>query len=374
LSGNNLPQKILWFTWKDLTHPLSGGAEVVNEEIARRLVNSGKKVTFVVGGYKNCKKEKIINGYKVIRLGNRYTLYLHALFYYLKYLKGWPDLVIDEVNTAPFLCKFYVRENNILFFHQLCRGIWFYQFPFPLNLVGYLMEPIYLWLLRDRKVITISESTKRDLMRFGLRDKKISIIPVGIELEPVSDLNKIKKYSDFTVLSLGAIREMKRPDHQIKAFEIAKKEIPELKLKIAGSGSGKYYEKVMKLIENNPYKRDIEYLGRVTKEKKTELMQKSHLILVTSIKEGWGLIVTEANSQGTIAAVYDADGLRDSTKDKFSGLITSKNTPEELAEAILKVYKNPVNYEKMRVAAWVWSKEITFDNCYRKFQEIINEK
>ena len=51
------------------------------------------------------------------------------------------------------------------------------------------------------------------------------------------------------------------------------------------------------------YVQDIEYLVRVSEAKKNELMQKSHLILVASVKEGWGLIV-EANSQGTPVVAY----------------------------------------------------------------------
>ena len=43
--------KILWLTWKDREHPLAGGAEVVNEELAKRLVADGHEVTFVVGGF-----------------------------------------------------------------------------------------------------------------------------------------------------------------------------------------------------------------------------------------------------------------------------------------------------------------------------------
>ena len=30
--------KILWFTWKDMNYPEAGGAELVNEELAKRLV------------------------------------------------------------------------------------------------------------------------------------------------------------------------------------------------------------------------------------------------------------------------------------------------------------------------------------------------
>ena len=46
---------------------------------------------------------------------------------------GKRRIYLNEVNTMPVFCKFYVREKNILFVHQLCREIWFYEMAFPLN-------------------------------------------------------------------------------------------------------------------------------------------------------------------------------------------------------------------------------------------------
>src|SRR3990172_9551868 len=101
--------KILWFNWKDRKNPLAGGAELINEEIAKRLVRDGNEVILLVAGFSGAKTEEIIDGYKVVRLGNRWTVYWQAYRYYKKYLMGWADLVIDEMNTIPFFAKFYVK-------------------------------------------------------------------------------------------------------------------------------------------------------------------------------------------------------------------------------------------------------------------------
>lgn len=364
--------KLLWFTWKDLSHPQAGGAERVNEEIAKRLARDGHEVILLVGGFEGGVPDEQREGYRIIRLGNRYTVYWHAYRYYKLHLKGWADLVIDEMNTIPFFCKFYVQERNILLAYQLCREIWFYQMRFPLSIVGFMLEPVYLWLLRDRYVITESESAKRDMMRFGFSAEKISIVPIGISAKPLEDLAEESKFPQPTVLSLGAIRAMKRTLDQIKAFEIAKKQIPNLHLKIAGSTTDSYGKKVLRRIADSDYTQDIEYLGCVDEAKKIELMRRSHLILVTSIKEGWGLIVTEANSQGTPAAVYNVDGLRDSVKDKKTGWVSKKNTPLSLAEAIIEGLTNPEEYAQVRKNAWLWSQEFTLEKSYLEFAKRVH--
>jgi len=367
--------KILVLNWKDLKNPKAGGAEVVNEELAKRLARDGHEIIFLVGGFNGGQKEETIDGYKIIRLGNRWMVYWQAYRYYKKNLIGWLDLVIDEVNTIPFFAKFYVKERNILFIHQLCREIWFYEMSFPLNLIGYLIEPIYLWLLRDRKVITVSESTKKDLLKYGFKKENINIISEGIEIEPLKELSLIEniKEKEPTILFLGAIKAMKRPDQVIKAFEVAKKDIKNLKLWIAGRGNGKYLKKIIRLIKKSDYKKDITYFGEVSGEKKIELLQKTHLSCVTSVKEGWGLVVTEANSQGTPAIVYNVDGLRDSVKSDETGLICKENTPSCLAENIVKLLTDKELYNNLRINAWNWSKEINFEKSAAEFKNIIQQ-
>ncbi len=360
--------KVLWFTWKDLKHPQSGGAESLNEEIAKCMVRDGHEVIFLVAGFPCSAAEDIRDGFKVIRLGNRFTVYWYAYLHYKRSFIGWADLVIDEMNTIPFFCKYYVREKNILLAYQLCREVWFYQMQFPLSFIGYMLEPIYLWLLRDRCVITESESTKQDMLRYSFTAEKISVIPVSITSQPVKSLDEVKKYLQPTLLSVGEIRAMKRTLDQINAFEIAKKTIPNLQIKIIGSVSSRYGKKFLRRIANSTYSQDIEYLGHVNEATKTVLMQKSHLILATSIKEGWGLIVTEANAQGTPAAVYDVDGLRDSVKNGKTGLISKENTPQGLADAIIDGLRNK-EYAQLRKNAWLLSQSFTLEECYRKFSK-----
>ena len=364
---------ILWFTWKDGRHPEAGGAETVNEELAKRLARDGHRVLFIVGGFPGGGAHEKRDGFEIVRLGNRYTVYWKAFLYYRKHLSNESfDIVIDEVNTAPFFTSIYTKaKRHLLFVHQLCREIWFHQILFPVNVIGFLVEPIYLWFLRKNGVITVSESTKRDLIRYGFQDERIAIIPEGLDIEPVASLDAVEKYEAPTLLSLGAIRSMKRTLDQLRAFEIAKKSIPNLRFLVAGNADGRYGKKFLEAIEKSSYKDDIELLGRVSTEKKTEIMRKSHLISVTSVKEGWGLIVSEAASQGTPAVVYTVDGLRDSVRDGETGRIIAENTPDALAEGIVNLLENPSEYERLRRNALDWSRELTFDRSYESFLEIL---
>lgn len=368
--------KIVWITWKDKKNPLSGGAEIMNEELAKRAVSDGHEVIFLVSGYPGGKKREVVDGYTIIRTGSRFTVYLTSAIYYLKHLRSWPDLIIEEINTMPFFTKLYIfRKNRKLFIYQLAREIWFHEMSKGLHLIslaGFLLEPLYLRFLSGDHCLTESKSTLLDLTRYGFKRDKIDIIPAGTNIKPIPQIDNSIKYKKFTVLSVGSLRSMKQTLHQIKAFEKIKASIPECTMIIAGSISTPYGNEVLSYINNSPYNNDIHYKGSVTEQEKQELMRRSHVIVVSSIKEGWGLIVTEANSQGTPAIVYDVDGLRDAVIDKKTGLLTQENTPEALAEQIITLFNNKKLYLQLQKNAYDWSKTLTFENSYETFKKVIS--
>lgn len=367
--------RLLWLTWKDHGHPAAGGAEVVTRELTRRFAREGHEVTILTCGYEGAVRRETCEGVEIIRVGSsRYLHPFQALIYYLMHLRNKFDVVIEEVNAAPYFSVFFGKQSRrFLFYHHLSAEVWLFETKPPLSYLGYhVLEPLATHLLGRAKVplITVSESTKQDMMRFGFSPHNTHIISEGIEIEPLPEIHSAKKFKRPTMLSLGSMRAMKRTLDQVKAFEIAKQRIPDLQLKIAGDASGEYGKRVLDYIKHSPYRDDIDYLGRISREAKQQLMARSHLITVTSVKEGWGLIVTEAASQGTPAVAYNVHGLRDSIKHNESGIITDPD-PAALADGIVSLLQDRQQYGKLRHAAWQWSKQITFDQSYRDIKTAI---
>ena len=369
------PQSILWLAWKDYTHPQAGGAEVVLREFMKRQVADGHRVSLLTAKHPGAKDREMMDGIDVIRVGtNRYMHSFQALWHYLRKLRDRYDIVIETVNTAPYLSSlFKTRAKRFALAHQLAREIWYHETKAPLSQLGYyVLEPAALRLLARSKVplITISESTKQDIAHYGWEPTRTHIVSEGIELEPLEDLERIQKYRRPTILSLGAMRGMKRTLDQIEAFELAKVRMPDLQMKIAGDSSGAYGQRVLERIATSPYQADLEYLGKVSRTEKIALMQHCHAIVVTSVKEGWGLIVTEAASQGTPAVVYDVDGLRDSVRDGQTGIVVNP-TPAALATGIVELLEDEARYRDLCQRAWQWSQEITFDTGYKQLTTIL---
>jgi glycosyltransferase involved in cell wall biosynthesis len=371
---------ILVLNWKDIRHPQAGGAELVLHEILVKLVKNGYKVTLLTAQYRDSKMYDLIDGIDIIRISGGRTIHsFKTITYYRKHLRDKFDIIIEQVNTAPYFIGFFTKKERVFqIYHQLAREIWFYEMGKIMGAVGYIfLEPVALFLqafianIKKIRVITISESTKKDVTRFGFKEKNITIISEGIENKPLKSLKDSQpKESQFTVLFHSSLRKMKRPLEVFKAFGHLLSEQPETQLWISGGGD---QTELREYAELNGFLNSVTFYGRTTDEEKFDLMQRSHVLCSTSIKEGWGLIVSEANSMGTPAISYDVDGLRDSTK--FGGGVVCDANPESMAEELKKialmVQEDEKMYLEMRKIALESSKSLTFDRCYDDFIDAI---
>lgn len=342
--------KILIINWRSISDPLKGGAEVVTFEHAKRWVKKHKaEVVWVCAKYDITKTSEVIEGVRFEYIGRELKrdavfdlLISFPYFYYLVFTnyqnkyKDNIDVVIDQIHGIPFLTPLYVKEKVILFIHEVAGEIWNKMFPFPINKIGNFLERQLLKFYKKVKVITGSNSTKNDLINLGFNSDKVKIIEHGINLIPLE--KNEKKFDNFTILFLNRMVKMKGPERAIHIFKKIKKEIPNAKMIMIGKGETEYLKELKMLTKELNIQNDISFLGFISEEEKIINLQKSHVLINTSFKEGWGLVNIEANSQGTPAVAFDVEGCRDSIKNGVSGYISKDEN--EFIKNVLKIQKN----------------------------------
>ena len=318
--------RLLLCNWRDRTHPASGGAEVYTHELLKRWASAGHTVTQFASAIPGEPNRVIVDNVEIIRGGRgRLGVYDAARRWYESAGRGSFDLIIDEVNTRPFFCHEWAGDTpTVALIHQVAREIWFSEFWWPLASVGrWWLEPRWLSRYRYVPTLTISESSARSLRSYGLQ--RVVVAPVGIHRSPVIDLTD--RESRPTVVFVGRLAANKRPDHAVEAFARVLERIPDAQMWVIGSGA-----------MNNELRRaappNVEFFGNVSNERKYELMARADVLVVTSVREGWGLVVDEAASVGTPTIGYDVDGLRDSVMAADGTLVVPH--PESLAAAVTR--------------------------------------
>jgi glycosyltransferase involved in cell wall biosynthesis len=359
--------RILIDNWRCWLNPAMGGAEVFTYEVAKRWVRLGHEVTLFTSEFPNCRREEIIDGVRIVRSGGKYSVYWNTKKYYKTYFsKEDYDVIIDEINTRPFLTPKFVNkgEKIIALIHQLAREYWFYETLFPINYIGYYyLENRWLKNYVDVPTVTVSGSTRQDLLELGF--KEVFIVPEGLNFKP---LNKIPEKEKHPVIAyVGRLKRAKRPDHAVKAFKVIREKAPEAELWIIGDG---YFRKEMEKLAYG----GVRFFSDLSNERRRKLLKRAWVLVNPSIREGFGLNIVEANALGFPCVAYDVPGLRDSIQDGETGLLVKSGDVQALAEGLFKVLEDEELRGTLSENALEYSRDFRWDRTADEFMKIVKEQ
>ncbi len=360
---------ILILNWRDPKNPKSGGAEIVTMEHAKAWAKNGHHVTWITSRFPRSKSSETIREVNIIRKGNYLTIYLLAPILYL-FSKTKFDLVIDEIHGLPFFTPLYVRKPKIAFIHEVAGEIWDYMFPFPVNKIGKIIEPLYFKLYGNTKFWTDAESTVDDLVKKGIKRKNCLAINCPVLNELLKTLPQ--KETAPTFIFVSRVVKMKGIEEVIRAFFYILRDLKDAQLWIVGDGEQKYVEELKETMRSFSISPKVKFFGKVNERKKLKFMKKAHILLHASIKEGWGLVVVEAASQGTPAIVYNVSGLRDSVKNSKTGIVLRENTAKEMAREAINLIKDKKRYAAYQKNALAWAKSLTWGKATKQSLDLIN--
>jgi glycosyltransferase involved in cell wall biosynthesis len=350
--------RILILNWRCPKNPRAGGAELFTQEVAKRLVALGDQVEWFSAAFPRAEAEEDVEGVHIVRAGRQWTVQMYAFRRYVRHIRERFDVVIDEVNTVPFFTPLWAGIPAVMLIHQLAREVWWYESPFPVNAIGFAAEPLYLRFYRKSHVFTVSASTEKDLRKLGFSGP-ITIVSEGREdAEPTMAL----KPPMPTFLYVGRLSPSKRISDVIRAFSFFIGSSRSGQLWLVGDGPAGYLRKLRHLVSELGLTNHVEFCGRVSLGEKYRRMAQAHMLLMASAREGWGLVVIEANSCGTPAVVYDVPGLRDAVLNERTGLVV-KPSPRELFKGMLRLWEHPDFYDRLAGEARRWSGTFSFDTA-----------
>lgn len=228
-------------------------------------------------------------------------------------------------------------------------------------------------LMYDKIIFSTNEFVGRTLPR-----QKIVIFPPAID--PLNDKNKpLKLKTAKTILEnfgvnpkkplisqVSRFDPWKDPFGVMKAYQLAKKKIPNLQLALVGlflavdsPDDVKIFKKVQKAAKGDP---DIflfsnpQELGSLKVDIFVNAFQvSSDVILQKSIREGWGFTVAEAMWKGKAVIGGKVGGIKIQIENGKNGFLVS--SPEEAAKRVVQLLQNPQLAKKLGEAAHQTVKE-----------------
>ena len=142
-------------------------------------------------------------------------------YLFSKHLKF--DLVVDQFHGIPFFTPLYVRTKKLAFIHEVTKEVWkLNPWSWPFNIiaafVGEIFEPMIFKLYKKVLFMTVSNSTRSDLITWGIPRDQITVIHNGVKIPKIT--NNFKKENKKTLIFLGALSRDKGVEQALKVFQL----------------------------------------------------------------------------------------------------------------------------------------------------------
>jgi glycosyltransferase involved in cell wall biosynthesis len=343
--------RFLMLNWRDPRNPRTGGAERVSLAYLLALQNRGHEVFWYANHFAGAPAEERVDGLQVVRGGGKGTSVLKAMSWYRRQKPF--DLVIDQHHGIPWFAPWWCRTRCVAYIHEVLGPIWEAFYSWPLSTLGRCQERATHWLYRRVPFWVPSESTRKALLQNGVRE--VMVLPNGTDATPLSELEAKQLAQPVRLVVVCRLAPNKRVGDAILALDLVVRKGIDARLTIVGNGESE--SSLRQMVAKLELDARVVFTGQLSEAAKDAELRRAHLLVHTSIREGWGLNVIEANAMGTPALVYPVAGLVDSTVHEQTGLVTMAETPQALAEALAGLMQDPTKYQRLRVGAWQRSKD-----------------
>ncbi len=361
--------RFLAVNWRDIKHPEAGGAEVHLHEILSFLVKWGHDVTQISSAFPEGESQAVVDGVRILRSGHWFDANLTLPVFARRIMKSNTfDAVIEDINKLPFFMPLYTDIPVLGVVPHLFGTTVFREANWLIGSYVVIMEKLIPHIYKNNRFMVISPSTRSDLASRGIAPDRIDVVLCGLNHELYRNLD-LERNEDPTIVHLGRLRKYKSVEIAIRAVEIIRKKLPEAKLLIIGDGP--YKSALEDTVEKAGMEEAVEFKGFMETEDVVKCLNKAHLLINPSPKEGWGLTVVEANACGMPVVASDRPGLRDSVWVGETGYLVPYGDENAFAEKSLELLLNRDLWSKMSKNALRRVKELTWERCARETETIL---
>jgi len=362
---------ILVVNWRCIKNPEAGGAEVHLHEIFSRIAAAGHDVTLVSHYFSGAARKEVVDGIKIIRIGNKFIFDRQFKKYYLKNFadKNF-DLVVDDISKIPLNTPQYVKQPLVAIIHHLHGKTLYEELFYPAAHYIYKKESQIPAVYASTPIFAVSPSTKNELIEKGYPAEKIGLLYNAIAQQYFTD-DYPKKNEHPSLIYIGRLKRYKKLETIIDAMPAIIKEFPDITLKIGGMGS--HAEQLSNYINTKGLIENVYMMGKVTEEEKVALLRESWIFITMAAKEGWGITVIEANAGYTTVIGSDVPGLRDSIKNGETGILSPYNDPQKLAENVINLLRNKEKLKQYQLNAKDWANKFSWENSVLEFKNQLAE-
>ncbi len=279
-----------------------------------------------------------------------YTLPVHKkdIFSMWECVRALEKIILDEHveivharSRVPAWIAYFACHRTNAAFVTTCHGY------YSNNLFSHVMG----W---GKFVIVISEIIGRHMIEdFHVHPENIRLIPRSVDLDKFKFRERRVGQSSFTVSMVGRITPLKGHSFFLEAMAKVIRQMPYVRVRIIGDAPGNkraYKDRLLLLTRRLGISEKVEFLGN--RADIPHLLDESDvLVLSTVTHEAFGRVIVEAQAVGVPVVVTKVGGVVDIVEHEKTGLVVLPRDPDAIANAVMRIIKEPKLTDAMIVAA-----------------------
>lgn len=227
-------------------------------------------------------------------------------------------------------------------------------------------------LNHSKKVISVSENTKKDIIKFyETPEVKIEVIHNGYnQVDSVATPKEFKAPTAPYLLYVGTLQPRKNVAKLIEAFNILKNEHADLKLYIVGK-KGWLYDEIFARVTQLQLKDDVVFTGYVSESEKNALYKHAQAYVLPSLYEGFGNPPLEAMSAGCPVIVSNNSSLPEICGDAC--VYFDPSDTMDMVKSIGEVLSNKKLRASLKAKGIQRVKEFSWEKCAQKTLQVLKD-
>ncbi|MCB0976280.1 MAG: glycosyltransferase family 4 protein [Acidimicrobiales bacterium] len=361
-------KRIHVLAWRDLDDVDAGGSEVHAHEISRLWAEAGIEVVHRTSFAQGQPVRTRRAGYEVVRRGGRHMVFPRAAAAEALRRNGRRDALIEIWNGMPFFSPLWARGPRVVFLHHVHAEMWKMALPPAVARMGDAIESRLGPRLYSRsRMVTLSPSSKSEMTEIGFKDELVDVVPPGVDPRFTPGGAPSERP---LVVAVGRLVPVKRFDRLIRAVVSARGAVPNLNLEIVGTGPER--ESLGRLVAELEADDVVTFRGHVEDDELVDSYRRAWAVASSSVREGWGMTLTEAAACGTPAVATRIAGHADAVLDGRTGLLADDDG--ELVTNLVRIMTDAPLRERLGAAALDHASTLTWMNTATQIMRILADE
>jgi glycosyltransferase involved in cell wall biosynthesis len=372
--------------FSDVFYPyLAGGGETRYYHLTKHLVSFGDDVLVVTSRLYACSPhETLFNGkLQIHRVGfpphpttKRSILPLPGyLFSSILHARLLDQCDILDLNTyasalAGKLASFLKKRPSVITVHDLFAGQWSTEHDVGTSMLGAMAEKLIGLIGSHGFFITVSESTKRKMIRYLKLDKEsIFVVPNGVDFEAIRRLAQGVRRDSHRLAYVGRLVKYKNVK-QVLELVVRLRDLGfDAKADIIGDGPER--SRLESLASQMQVSSHVRFWGFLKRQEDVIRILSSATVLVNpSVFEGFGMVLLEAMAAGTPVVAYDLEAYQEYAKHKRNCLLAPVHDFEQFANNVKEIILDPAIAGRISGNGTETAKQFAWDKMAQRMRMI----